>query len=962
MEQSNNTLVYNNDTDTSNIQNVLLIDNTVSTKQIFIDSANANTFPIVYSYSSEPNELLQLLQSKFTHINRVSFVFHDPISKTKNFIDYKPFFTDDDLILDQSAFSENVSFLKSLITQFNISNLDFLACNSLLYDNWKTFYELLTLETNVVVGASDNLSGNIKYGADWVMENTNTDITNIYFNDTIQNFSGYLNVIITIGEYRYTLDTTSNTAIFIKGDDERNNLVISIPGTVNHNGVDYNVTSIGETALNDYKAMTQLVIPNSVTSIARHAFLRCDNLNDVSFNTPSSLTDIFFGAFAGCASLTSIIIPDSVTYIGESAFSLCISLMTVTFGTGLRTIDKKAFEICALTSVTIPSNITTIGENAFNNNSNLSEFIVHSLNENYNTLEGVLFNIDKTTLIKYPVGKVQSQYTIPNTVTTISNYAFYQCTNLTDVTLNYNLTTIGNYAFYQCLNLTNNTIGNNVASIGDYAFYNCQNVTDMTFGNSVTSIGDNVFRSCDSLTSVIFSLDSNLTTIGNYTFYQCSNLTSMNIPNKVEAVGDFVFYDCGLLTSMFVPYGVLSIGNNAFDRCFALTCVSIPESVTSIGDKAFFNCVNLTSVTIPNDVTSMANYIFGDSGVKFIKLPDNLTFINDNMFYNCTSLTSVTIGNEVTGIGAWAFQNCTGLKSVNIGSKVTQINQKAFTDCTSLTSVIFDSSSNLTLLGHSAFLGCSSLTSVSIPESVTIISSHAFDACTSLTSVYIANVGTIVREANAFTNVSGNNTSIIRFRNSENNVQGLWSQIAHYYVKKIYGLSEFLRPTIRNFSIPAKTFGDESFTITDPNSTSSAPFSYSSSNPSVATIEVNSIIIQGPGATIITVKQASTDTTDSGIYRVRFIVNSNVTTDYLTDVDGNRSIIYAVDEEGTYNRLYGILGESYEYKVSCNKTRFIGYKLDDMLDNTLVFRDSIGDIFKFTPDSINNVVRPLNTE
>ena len=957
MEQSNNTLVYNNDTDTSNIQNILLIDNTVSAKHIFVDSANANTFPIVYSYSSEPNELLQLLQSKFTHINRVSFVFHDPISKTKNFIDYKPFFTDDDLILDQSAFSENVSFLKSLITQFNISNLDFLACNSLLYDNWKTFYELLTLETNVVVGASDNLSGNIKYGADWVMENTNTDITNIYFNDTIQNFSGYLNVI-TIGEYSYTLDTTSNTAIFIKGDDERNKLVISIPGTVNHNGVDYNVTSIGQTALNDYNTMTQVVIPNSVTSIAQHAFIRCKNLNDVSFNTPSSLTDIFFGAFAGCASLTSIIIPDSVTYIGRSAFSLCTSLMTVTFGTGVRTIDEKAFEICALTSVTITNNITTIGENAFNTNGNLSEFIVDSLNENYNALEGVLFNIDKTTLIKYPVGKVQSQYTIPNTVTTISNYAFNGSNNLTDVTLNYNLTTIGNYAFYQCLNLTNNTIGNNVASIGNYAFSGCQNVTDMTIGNSVTSIGDNVFRSCQSLTSVNFSLDSNTTTIGNYTFYDCKSLTSVNIPNKVEAVGEFVFYGCVLLTSIFMPYGVLSIGPNAFNRCHALTCVSIPESVTSIGGSAFFNCNNLTSVTIPNDVTSMGGGIFNGSGVKFIKLPDKITILSSSMFLNCTSLTSVTIGNEVTEIGLFVFKNCTSLKSVNIGSKVTQINHYAFQDCVSLTSVIFDSSSNLTLLGEAAFLNCSSLTSVSIPESVTSISARVFNNCTSLTSVYIQNVGTIVRDANAFTNVNDIETSIIRFRDSENNVQGLWSTIANYYNFKKYDLSEFLRPTITDFSIPAKTFGDESFTITDPNSTSSAPFSYSSSNPSVATIEVNSIKIHSPGATIITVKQASTETTDSGIYQVIFLVNSNVVTNYLTDVDGNRSIIYAVDEKGTYNRLYGILGESYEYKVSCNKTTFIGYKLDD----TLVFRDNAGDIFKFNPDSINNAVINLNTE
>ena len=192
LERPKDPLVYDNDTDTSNIQNIMLIDATISSRQIFVDSANTNTFPIIYSYYSDSNELLELLQSKFTHINRVSFVFHDPLEKNKAFLDEKSFFTNDDLILEQSVFSENVSFLKSLITQFSISNIDFLACNSLLYENWKTFYGLLTQETNVIVGASDNLSGNIKYGADWVLENTNTDVRTIYFNDTILDFSEYL--------------------------------------------------------------------------------------------------------------------------------------------------------------------------------------------------------------------------------------------------------------------------------------------------------------------------------------------------------------------------------------------------------------------------------------------------------------------------------------------------------------------------------------------------------------------------------------------------------------------------------------------------------------------------------------------------------------------------------------------------------------------------------------------------
>ena len=185
-------LIYDDDVDTSAIHNIMLISDSVSAHQLFVDSANANTFTIVYSHSSDSTLLLQLLQRKFNNINRISFVFHDPLNQQKTFLDSKPFFTDDDLIFGQTTFSHNFTFLQNLISYFRITNLDFLACNSLLYDNWKTYYTLLALDTNVVVGASDNLSGNIKYGADWVMENTNENIKTIYFNDNIHDFSGYL--------------------------------------------------------------------------------------------------------------------------------------------------------------------------------------------------------------------------------------------------------------------------------------------------------------------------------------------------------------------------------------------------------------------------------------------------------------------------------------------------------------------------------------------------------------------------------------------------------------------------------------------------------------------------------------------------------------------------------------------------------------------------------------------------
>ena len=469
-ERPKGQLVYEKNADTSNIQNIMLIDAAVSTKQIFVDSANTNTFPIIYSYSSDPNELLELLQSKFTNIKRVSFVFHDPIGQTKKFLGSKPFFTDDDLILGQTTFSHNFTFLKSLITQFSISNIDFLACNSLLYDNWKTYYTLLTRDANVVVGASDNLSGNIKYGADWVMENTNENIKTIYFNDNIQDFSGYLAITNTnIGELRYALDDTNSTATVLWATVANN--VIDIPGTVldPDSGVSYSVTSIGVSAFSG-TGLTSVTIPNSVTSIGDYAFEG--------------------------TSLTEVTIPNSVETIGQDAFLECESLTTVTIGTG----------------------VTSIGDYAFYSCTSLTAFDVKSGNQNYASVDGVLFNFSKTTLIQYTIGNIQTQYTIPNSVTSIGVSAFEYATALTTVTFEptSQVISIDDYAFYRCSGLTTVSIPNSVTSIGQSTFYFCTSLSSLIIGNSVTSISDYAFESCTSLTGV--TIPNSVTSIGNNAF------------------------------------------------------------------------------------------------------------------------------------------------------------------------------------------------------------------------------------------------------------------------------------------------------------------------------------------------------------------------------------------------------------------------------------------------------------
>jgi hypothetical protein len=192
-------LVYNDSTDTTNMTNVLLIDSTLYDKQVFYDSANANTFPIIYDSTSKNDDLWSLLREKFPaySIQRIALVFH---ARGPNlevpFMNNSVFFQNSDLEVDQISFSENLSFLIRLLKEFNVAHIDFLACNTLQYSNWKGYYALLGSHTSVVVGASDDATGNIYYGGDWVMESTSEDVMQIYFNENITNYISLLASII----------------------------------------------------------------------------------------------------------------------------------------------------------------------------------------------------------------------------------------------------------------------------------------------------------------------------------------------------------------------------------------------------------------------------------------------------------------------------------------------------------------------------------------------------------------------------------------------------------------------------------------------------------------------------------------------------------------------------------------------------------------------------------------------
>ena len=270
-------------------------------------------------------------------------------------------------------------------------------------------------------------------------------------------------------------------------------------------------------------------------------------------------------------------------------------------------------------------------------------------------------------------------------VTTIGDYAFYNCASLTSVTIGNSVTAIGEGAFDECSRLTSVTISDSVTTIGEYAFASCRKLTSVTIPDSVTFIGKNAFGGCEIWVDkdnpaysndeygVLFSKDKtvlcqvpgalagayiipdSITTICDGAFERCYGLTSVTIGNSVTTIGDYAFYECHGLTRVIIPDSVTTIGNYAFDSCYGLTSLTIGNSVTTIGNYAFF-CCGLTSLTIGNSVT----------------------IIGDSAFLGCDSLTSVTVGNSVTTIGDFAFGGCFELAGIIFKGTMEQWNNIDF--------------------------------------------------------------------------------------------------------------------------------------------------------------------------------------------------------------------------------------------------------------------------------------------
>ena len=499
------------------------------------------------------------------------------------------------------------------------------------------------------------------------------EIDGIYYNITSEN----------------TVEVTAKSCVDkvgLRWNEDWNIDVVIIPATVTYNSNIYNVTSIGENAFRECKSLISATLPNSITTI----------LN---------------GAFSDCTELKLINIPDGVKTIGSNeqttgaytsgAFLNCCSLVDITIPNSIVSIEGLAFADCTgLTTITIPNSVTTIYESAFREVPNV---MYSGMAEGYpwgarsvnGYIEGWLVYKDasKSQLLACS-SAATDEINLPNSVTSIGERAFYNCTSIFSITIPNSATSIGEYAFLGCSSIFTITIPNSVTSIGYGAFAYIPNIVyhgtaegapwGAQYHNAYvegwllySDASKNHILTCSYRAYGEIEIPNSVTTIEDYAFEGCNDITSVNIPNSVTLLGESSFSGCRSLTKINVALenqNYSDIDGVLFDKtqntliqypCGRHGAYAIPGGVTCIGEGAFIYCSNLTYITIPNSVIDIKDYAF----------------------YECCNLNSITIPNSTINIGEDAFGDCTNLTSVVIGNSVKCIGYGAFEDCTSLTSV-----------------------------------------------------------------------------------------------------------------------------------------------------------------------------------------------------------------------------------------------------------------------------------
>ncbi len=450
-----------------------------------------------------------------------------------------------------------------------------------------------------------------------------------------------------------------------------------------------------------YRGLKKLIISEGITHIGKESFAHFKNLESVTL--PSTLKSIGKNAFYACENLKRLVLPEGFSSLGENSLYSCSSL----------------------TELVIPSSMYTIGGWALYGLDSAEKYTVSPNNSAFSSDEnGVLYNGDKTALIKYPAASKLKSYTIPASVTEIYPYAFDGCSVLEEVAFEENsaLASVDHNVFSDS-SIKRITLPEGVKFIGEAAFDNCYYLEEVVLPNGLTEIKDSAFR--------------------------WSGIRSVDIPQSVTVIANSAFYGCDNLAKIKLSEGLTTIGHTAFGTCDALKEINLPSSLSWLDPAAFAYSNALEKITVSEknpyysvDEYGALYYCKNEllwyprlSDNKSYVIPDYVTSIQGGVFENAKNLEEIIIPSTLSELESSVFQNCKSLKAITIPKGITKIGSSAFSGCTNLSEVIFEENSNLSFIGAHAFYGCDSLKEFNVPNSVTSINSNAFSGCAYLEKV-----------------------------------------------------------------------------------------------------------------------------------------------------------------------------------------------------------------------------------
>ncbi len=549
-----------------------------------------------------------------------------------------------------------------------------------------------------------------------------------------------------------------------------------------------NVYNTDRSSDSRYWSDNGVLFDNGTATVAQPKLIFMPLAKTGSYRIPAGIVEIPERAFAG-SSLSRVTVPASVTKIGIEAFAGCQRLTSVAFetanGAAPLTIAARAFLDCgSLEKITLPKRLESIAltkysvtgtvvstdaaDSAFVGCHALTTINVASGNTAYKSVGGVLYSADGKTLLSCPSTQT-GEFSIPIGTQTVAPGAFIGCHGITGVTIPNTVTTVGDYAFYGLRNsLTEVTFsgnGFNDVTVGKYAFSGCSRLSDIILepGSRLAVLDEGAFYGC-AITE--FEIPATATSIGRYAFYGCGSLTKLSFANggKPLTFGEEAFAGCYSLQSVHIPANVSEIPG-VFSGCTTLTGITIDEDnpyfesedgvVFNKGrtEIVFFPMGKLGEYTLPSSVTSIASGVFSlITGITKLTLPNTLTYIGDKAFSYSGIKEIVFSGNTYADelyIGKGAFEGTLNLETLTLPAHTKSIGDNAFNG-----SAIEDLTLNegLETIGNSAFANTYYLFSLEVPGSVKTISDSCFTPFCYIMDITL-NEGTEVIGKNAFAGV-----------------------------------------------------------------------------------------------------------------------------------------------------------------------------------------------------------------